>query len=189
MEENKKNAKSPDEQLAEDMNNGYLTPDEKAIDTTYLDPISYFGEDKKLKRTGFGVTLQLKKLGELIFRFENEGKTGSDGNLIQSLSDEELDKMEKEFKSFFKNTITPLTADEVKDYGITEFIYVRRAIHMRQARANGITPEEFLKQEKEDNELGRRAGIAEQTMMLTAMEKGDMDFIKKAIEAVKTIRE
>lgn len=190
----KKNAKSPsDEKLVEDMNKGNLSPDDKALDETYLDPISCLSTEgepkKKLKRTGFGITKQIKRINEAIFRFENGGIILEDGSKVEPLSDEEETQLEKGLLKFFKDTITPLTAEEAREYGITEFVYIRRAIAMRQARANGISPEEFLETEKKDRELAMRGQIAFKETSIKALESGDKDFIKELNKTMKLLNQ
>jgi len=178
-----KNAKSPDDKLVQDMNKGNLSPEDKALDDTYLDPLSFFSEDgkprKRLKRTGFGITKQIKRIGELTFRFEQGGKKLEDGELIEPLSDKEEKQLENELKTFFKDTLTPITKDEIENYGFTEFIYIRRAIEMRQARANGVSPEEYVKNEQKDRELAIRGEVALKEQAIKALEIGDKDFISE----------
>jgi len=178
-----KNAKSPDDKLVQDMNKGNLSPEDKALDDTYLDPLSFFSEDgkprKRLKRTGFGITKQIKRIGELTFRFEQGGKKLEDGELIEPLSDKEEKQLEYELKTFFKDTLTPITKDEIENYGFTEFIYIRRAIEMRQARANGVSPEEYVKNEQKDRELAIRGEVALKEQAIKALEIGDKDFISE----------
>jgi hypothetical protein len=182
-----KNAKSPDEQIVQDMNKGNLSPIEKALDETYLDPLSFFSVEgkpkKKLKRTGFGITRKIKQLGELMFRFENGDKTLENGEKVEPLSDKEEKQLEKELIKFFKDTLTPLTNEESESYGFTEFIYIRRAIEMRQARANGVSPEEYVRNEGKDRELNYRGQVALRERAIKALEDGDKDFI---IELNKT---